>query len=263
MTPQQEIQPPAAAPPYPIPPHLMMHPQRYMMPLPMFYNPGFYPPSFHGMPGLSGMPGMMMPPYGHHMIPPMHQQQQPAPQPEQNLESLEEEASTTSTPTTKLSPPTSDVISNQLPIPASIELENPSSTSVDHQSVHVPPMVDSVQGLHVTAFQAEDVIPEDPTLENAGEGGIVLQPTDPTMLEEREQGQQEDDGEQQLHVGPVAFIPSATTSEAYIAADAVQHPIDQVGNDYQMQDEENVPPPTVESDVNMSNPGQCYILKFF
>lgn len=204
------------------------------------------------------MPGMMMPPYGHHMIPPMHQQQQPAPQPEQSLESLEEEASTTSTPMTKLSPPPSGVIPNQPPIP---ELD---STSVDHQSIHVP-MVDSVQGLQVATFQAEDVIPEDstvnPTLENAGEGGMVLQPTDPmsTMLKEHEQGQQKDDGEQQL--GPVAFIPSATTSEAYIAADAVQHPIEQVGDDYQMQDEANIPPPAVESDVNVSNPGQCYICK--
>ena len=277
VTPQQEIQPPTAAPPYPVPPHLMMHPQRYMMPMPMFYGPGFYPPSFPGMPGLPGMPSMMMPPYGHHMIPPMHQQQQQPPPPatgqlEQNLESLEEAASTTSTSTTKLSPPLpppSAVIPNQPPPPfpiASASIDS-SSTSVDHQSVHVP-VVDSVQALHVTAFQAEGIIPEDseslplltmdPTVENGGR--IISQLT---MLEEHQQAQQEDNGQQ---LGSMAFSPSTTTTaaaaEAYVTADTVQHPIEQQADDYQMQSEEKAPS-TVESDVNISNPGQCHIHRVY
>lgn len=265
LTPQQEAQPPTVAPPYPIPPHLMMHPQRYMMPMPMFYGPGFYPHSFPGMPGLPGMPGMMMSPYGHHVMPPMPQQQQPPPpvtgQPEQSLESLEETSSTTtSVSTTKLSPPIpppSTIIPNQPPPPisvssTSIELESSSSTSVNHQSV---PMVDGVQALHVTAFQAEDMVPEDSqslpllsintTVEDRE--GEVLQPTGliSTMLEDQhQQVQQENDGQQ---LGSAAFIPSTTAA-------AVEQ---QVG-DNQIQSEEKMPP-TMEIDVNISNPGQCGI----
>ena len=122
-------------------------------------------------------------------------------------------------------------------------------------------MVDSVQALQVTAFQAEDVIQEDsgslpllamnPTTgENGGEGRIVVQPTE-TTLEEHQQAQKEDDRQQQL--GSAAFVPSSTTTSE--ATDAVQHPIEQEVGEYQMQSEEKTPS-TAESDVNISNPGQ-------
>ena len=222
---------------------------------------------------------MVRSPYGHHMIPPMHQQQQQPPPPPgqteqtaQSLESLEEAASTTSTSTTKLSPHLprpSGVIPNQQPtsIPISLELEGSSATAVDHQSVQLP-VVDSAQALHGAAFQVEDGITDDseglpplavnPSVENEGEGGTVLQPTEPisTILEDQLEGQKEDDGQQEM-----AFVPSTTTtSEAYVTTDIVQHPVEQPIGDYQMQSEEMVPS-TVESDVNISNPGQYYIMQ--
>ena len=198
------------------------------------------------------MPGMVMPPYGRHMMPPMPQQQQPPPpvtgQPEQSLESLEEMSSTTSTSTTKLSPPLPPPISVSS---ASIELESSSSTSVDHQSV---PMVDGVQALHVTAFQAEDTMPEDSQgvplfiVNPNGEGDRenVLQPTGSMLEEQHQQSQQEDDGQQ---LGSTAFIPLTTAAT-----------VEQQAGDYQIQTEEKMPP-TMEIDVNISNPGQCGILQ--
>ena len=161
VTPQQEAQPPAVTP-FPVPPVMMpqQRPSPYMMPMPMFYGPthGFYPPSFPGMPG---MPSMMMPPYGHHMIPQAHamMQQQQQQQNQQQDDSVEDNQ--LSAPTSTRLPPTPMQSQHTLtgdpataPLSSSGELES----SVDAQNVLTSESVDHVNSL--TAIQPSKQSPD-------------------------------------------------------------------------------------------------------
>ena len=244
VTPLQEVQPPpvAAGPaPFPVPP-MMMAAQRppYMMPMPMFYNPGFYPPSFAGMPG---MPGVMMPPYGHHMIPQSHpvmqqQQQQATNQQEQSATESVEESSSASSLSTKLTPPPPPpptLNASQPVVPASsVELDN---VLVSAQSA---PVVDSVESSAVQQMDSQvlEDYPQNPSADveiQSAAAELPSVPVAPTVLEDHHQSERY----QEPHA--VTDVPLATDIQPQLSTEYPQS---------------ETPLMLVDADTNISNPGE-------
>ena len=270
ITPQQEVQAPAV-PPFPVNPMMMPPQQRppgpYMFPMPMFYPPtaGFYPPSFPGMPG---MPNMMMPHYGHHMISQMlqqqrqqqQQQQQQGGQQEETHESLE---GSTSAPTVsaKLSPPppiplapTHNPSSPKLLPPtaysSSAGLESSSSTSVNNKVATAIDSIGNAESLPAVQAVEHELMPE-AYVQNpahvvsvtAKEKSDVMQtpPVTSTMLVQLQL--EEQGGAEQVEV---TNFPSATDIRNQFVLER------QLEND----PSEAKPTSTSGPNVNLSNPGE-------